>query len=145
MSVREAIARNRIVPVGVFPDDASAIKVSDLLQRNSIDLVEVTMRTDTALSSIVKICGAFSGMIVGAGSILSEEELVRAVDAGARFAVSPHLDVRLVKRARELGVVYVPGVSTPSELGAALSEGSDIIKIFPAHNLGGAAYINAVR
>jgi 2-dehydro-3-deoxyphosphogluconate aldolase/(4S)-4-hydroxy-2-oxoglutarate aldolase len=79
------------------------------------------------------------GLLVGAGTVLESAQVDRAVKAGARFIVSPGLDVAVVRRCRTLGVPVLPGVATPSEAMSAIAEGLDAVKLFPAGTLGGPA------
>jgi 2-dehydro-3-deoxyphosphogluconate aldolase / (4S)-4-hydroxy-2-oxoglutarate aldolase len=134
----------RMVPVAVFNDVAAALKTAELLTRYSLSLVEVTLRTPVAVDCIAEISRAFPGMLVGCGSVLSRDDLDRAVDAGARFGVAPCLDAEVVRHAAGRGIPFVPGVATPSELNTALQLGCSIIKVFPAVNLGGPGYISAL-
>ncbi len=140
----ELLLRARIVPVAVFSDVQSALTTAAILLEESIPLIEVTLRTEAAFDCIDAVSGKFDRLLVGAGSVLSRESLKRAVEAGARFGVAPCFDPELLAYAAEIEVPFIPGVATPSELGGALRAGARLVKIFPAADLGGAAYINAI-
>ena len=111
--------------------------------KHAIGVLEVTLRTDAAIESITSVRRAFPGLMVGAGSVLSLEQLKRAVDAGASFGVAPGMDIELLDYASSLSMPFIPGVSTPTELNTALNK-CGVIKIFPASMLGGVEYIKAV-
>ena len=101
--------------------------------------VEITMNTPGALESIRKISQEFGDRImVGAGTVLTYEEAVQAIDAGAAFLLSPAmLEKRILDLCRERGVVSVPGAFSPTEIRQCFLDGADIVKIFPAGRLGG--------
>lgn len=143
MELRETLRKIRILPVSVFEDITSALKIAELLAKHKVNVIEITLRTDSAFDSISAIKNEFPSMIIGAGSVLTSDGLKRAMDCGAVFAVAPCLDEDIAKYANELKIPFVPGVSTPSELNRALQY-SDIIKLFPAQALGGTDYINSI-
>jgi 2-dehydro-3-deoxyphosphogluconate aldolase/(4S)-4-hydroxy-2-oxoglutarate aldolase len=137
------LKKNRVIPVAQFENSASSVRVAELLIKHAIGIIEITLRTETAIESISRVRKDFPGLTVGAGSVLSLEQLKRAIDAGAMFCVAPGLDVELVTYASARGVPFIPGVSTPTELNAALKT-CGVIKVFPASVLGGVEYIKAV-
>jgi 2-dehydro-3-deoxyphosphogluconate aldolase/(4S)-4-hydroxy-2-oxoglutarate aldolase len=134
----------RVVPVAVFEDPNAALRTAEILMENSFPLLEITLRTPAAFDCIGALAKRFPDLLVGAGSVLSADALRKASDLGARFGVAPCLDAEVLSAASALGLPFVPGVATPSELNAALKSGLDLVKIFPASNLGGPAYIAAV-
>lgn len=134
---------NRVIPVAQFDDRGSALKTAGLLLSNSIGILEITLRTESAIENIRAVCKEFPTLTVGAGSVLSADALAKACDAGASFCVAPGMDMGLVDYAEERGIPFIPGVATPTELNAALGK-CDLIKIFPASLLGGVEYIKAV-
>ncbi len=134
---------NRVIPVAQFDDRESALKTAGLLVRNSIGILEITLRTESAIENIRAVCKEYPALTVGAGSVLSTDSLAKACDAGASFCVAPGMDPGLVDYAEERGVPFIPGVSTPTELNTALKT-CELIKIFPASLLGGVEYIKAV-
>ncbi|TAL31920.1 MAG: bifunctional 4-hydroxy-2-oxoglutarate aldolase/2-dehydro-3-deoxy-phosphogluconate aldolase [Spirochaetes bacterium] len=143
-SLAEILRTARVVPVAVFEDLNAALETAAVLVRGSLPVIEITLRTKAALDCIRAVSDKFPDLQTGAGSVLSVEALDDAHKAGARFAVAPCLDPDVVRHAREIGIPFVPGVATPSELNCALKLGCEIIKIFPAEDLGGPAYINAL-
>ena len=104
---------------------------------------EVTFRTDAAAEAIEAMAG-LDGLVVGAGTVLTPQQVDRAVDAGARFVVSPGFSAAVVHRCAERGVPAFPGIITPSELMMALDAGLETVKFFPAEQAGGVAMIKAL-
>jgi len=137
------LKKNRVIPVAQFDDLQSALKTAELLQKHSINILEITLRTESALESIRGVIKDFPGLLVGAGSILSMDALKGALDAGAAFCVAPGMDLELVDHAASRGTPFIPGVATPTELNTALKKCA-VIKLFPASTLGGPEYIKAV-
>ena len=143
MELREVFRKIRVIPVSVFEDVTSALKTAGILVKHKVNVIEITLRTESAFDCIAAVKKEFPSAILGAGSVLSREGLKRAVDSGAVFAVAPCLDENIAEYAAELKVPFLPGVSTPSELNRALKY-SDIIKLFPAQALGGTDYLNSM-
>ena len=142
-SVSQSLKRNRVIPVAVFNSSDDALRIAEMLLGNSIDVIEITIRTAAALEAIKKVKAAFPEMVVGAGSVLDRENLKKAAEAGAVFGVAPCLDDDVVECAGSLGLPFIPGISTPSELNRAL-KASSFIKVFPAQQLGGPDYIQSI-
>ena len=132
-----------IVPVVVLDDERTAEPLADALTQGGITCAEITFRTAAAPSAIRGIA-ARPDFLVGAGTVITRDQVDAAVDAGARFIVSPGFGLDVVTRARERGVMVLPGVATPSELHAAVRAGLTAVKIFPVEQLGGLAFIDAL-
>jgi 2-dehydro-3-deoxyphosphogluconate aldolase/(4S)-4-hydroxy-2-oxoglutarate aldolase len=117
---------------------ASAVAAAEQCWRSEIPLVEVSLSGENALASLEAVCvrGVELGRAVGAGTVLTPDEVAVAADAGATFAVAPGLDPETVAAARALGLPYLPGVATPSEVQSALALGCGTLKLFPASVLG---------
>lgn len=137
------ITRYRIIPVVVLNDVANSSGLWDALVGGGLPVAEVTFRTDAAAGSI-KVLADRGDIIVGAGTVRSVDQVNQAVDAGAKFLVSPGLRADIVLRAQELGVPILPGAVTPSEILAAQELGLGTVKFFPANVYGGAAAIKAL-
>ena len=105
--------------------------------------VEITFRTDAAVEAIRR-ASRIEGLLVGAGTVLSVEQLDAALDAGAQFAVAPSTDPVVIEAAQRAGVLFIPGAATPTEIDRARSLGCDVVKIFPASLVGGPAFVKAV-
>ena len=139
----EGIARARVVPVVVVDDAAQGVLVASALRDGGLPVAEVTFRTAGARAAIEVIAREVPDVLVGAGTVVTAAQVDEAVDAGARFLVSPGLSAAVVRRAQELGVPVVPGVATPSDVIAALDLGLDVVKLFPANVVGGPAAVKA--
>jgi 2-dehydro-3-deoxyphosphogluconate aldolase/(4S)-4-hydroxy-2-oxoglutarate aldolase len=137
------LKKNRVIPVAQFDEPQSALRTAELLQKHSIGILEITLRTEGAIDCIKSVARQIPGLMVGAGSVLSLEAQKRAYDAGASFCVAPGLDVELVDYAASQGRAFIPGISTPTELNTALKKCA-VIKVFPVSLLGGMEYIKAV-
>lgn len=137
------LKKNRVIPVAQFDEPQSALRTAELLQKHSIGILEITLRTAGAIDSIRSVVKQFPGLMVGAGSVLSLDAQKQAYDAGAAFCVAPGLDVELVDYAAAQGRAFIPGISTPTELNTALKK-CPVIKVFPVSLLGGMEYIKAV-
>lgn len=139
----QTIAANRLLPVVVIDDAATAAPLAEALVRGGLPCAEITFRTAAAADSI-KAMAARGDIAVGAGTVLTPEQVDRAVEAGATFIVSPGFGPAVVERCRALGVPIFPGVATATEIQMALDAGLSTVKFFPAGQLGGAAMVKAL-
>ncbi len=138
------LARLPLVAIlrGLTPPEAPAI--GEVLAEVGFTLIEVPLNSPQALRSITLLARAHPQLLVGAGTVMSVDE-VRAVHAaGGRLIVSPHFDPEVVRSAVELGLACLPGVLTPSEIFAALAAGAHGLKLFPAE-MAGPAVVKALR
>lgn len=127
---------------GITPGDALA--VSNILIENHFCFMEVTLNSPDWEKSLTQINRAHGDRIVlGAGTVLSPDDVDRVHDAGGKVVISPNMRVDVIKRTKTLGMISAPGCYTPSECFAALDAGADILKIFPADTLG-PAFIKAI-
>lgn len=110
-----------------------------------LKVLEVTLDSPDALKVIESLCATHPEVLIGAGTVASAEEVRQVVDSGGRFVISPMLNDDVVTTALRLGVVPMPGVATPTEIHRAMQLGAPIVKIFPAEQLGGPAFLSAVR
>ncbi len=133
-----------IVPVVVLEDAKDAAKLAQALCDGGLACAEVTFRTAAAAESIRIMTEQFPDMLVGAGTVLTTEQADRAIEAGAKFIVSPGLNPKVVSHCLEKGIPMAPGVCTPSEIEQALELGLDVVKFFPAEPSGGLSMIKAV-
>jgi 2-dehydro-3-deoxyphosphogluconate aldolase/(4S)-4-hydroxy-2-oxoglutarate aldolase len=143
IGVVERLAADRILPVVVLEDSRDAGPLGDALSAAGLDCVEVTLRTDAAIEAIRRLADD-DRALVGAGTVLTRMDVDRAVQAGARFAVSPGLSTVVVRHCQEIGLPVFPGVATATEVMAALELGLDTLKFFPATQAGGPAGIRAL-
>ena len=142
--VLEEIKKIGIVPVVVLDDAKDAEPLAKALCEGGLPCAEVTFRTEAAEESIRIISEKYPEMLVGAGTVLTTEQVDRAVAAGAKFIVSPGLNPKIVHYCQEKGVLMIPGTSCPSDLETALELGLDTVKFFPAEQSGGIAKIKAM-
>jgi 2-dehydro-3-deoxyphosphogluconate aldolase/(4S)-4-hydroxy-2-oxoglutarate aldolase len=143
MSSLGSLASHRIIPVIVIDDAGQATDVAHALAAGGIHCAEVTFRTPQARAAISAMA-AVPNFTVGAGTVLSTDDLYTAIDAGATFVVSPGFDLTLVEAtlAKNLGVL--PGIATATEAQQAVKAGLDAVKFFPADRLGGVGTIRAL-
>jgi 2-dehydro-3-deoxyphosphogluconate aldolase / (4S)-4-hydroxy-2-oxoglutarate aldolase len=139
----DIIATERLLAVVVLDDPAAAEPLGSALLNSGLRCIEVTLRTESALDAIATMA-ANSERVVGAGTVLTVDQVDRVVDAGARFVVSPGLDLDVVRRCQERGVAVFPGVATATEIQRALAAGVTTVKFFPAGLLGGPAMVKAL-
>lgn len=138
----QQLNEHRVVPVLVVERADQARPLGEALLAGGISIAEVTMRTPAA-TSVMAAMSELPDLLVGAGTVLTSEQVDRAHDAGARFIVSPGLDHGVVERALSLELPVFPGVATPSEIMAAMSLGLSTLKFFPASLYGGLSAIKA--
>ena len=136
-SVLKLIDRRSVVPVLTVSDPRKAVLVAEALARAGMKLVEVTLRTESALEATEAIIRALPNLIVGVGTVATADQLKASYDCGARFAVSPGLTPGLADAAEALAMPYLPGVQTVSEVLQAREFGFDALKLFPAELAGG--------
>ena len=133
-----------IVPVVVLDRAEDALPLAECLVKGGLPCAEVTFRTAAAEESIRQMAKAFPDMIVGAGTVLTCEQADRAIDAGAKFIVSPGFNPKVTEYVLKKGVPMTPGVCTPTEIEAALQFDLDVLKFFPAEPSGGLKMIKAL-
>ncbi|MEU2059021.1 bifunctional 4-hydroxy-2-oxoglutarate aldolase/2-dehydro-3-deoxy-phosphogluconate aldolase [Streptomyces sp. NPDC013455] len=133
-----------VVPVVVLADAADAVPLARALVAGGLPAVEVTLRTPAALDAIRAIAAEVPGAVVGAGTVITPEQVGACVAAGARFLVSPGWTEALLTAMRGAGVPFLPGVSTTSEVVALLERGVREMKFFPAQAAGGTAYLKSL-
>lgn len=132
-----------VMPVIVIEESAKAAALAGALVAGGLRAIEVTLRTPAALESIAAIAGV-EGAIVGAGTLITPQDVDRAKAAGARFGVSPGATPELLRAAREADLPLIPGVATASEAMMALADGYRVLKFFPASAIGGAPALKAL-
>lgn len=133
-----------VVPVVVLNDAKDAAPLAKALCEGGLPCAEVTFRTEAAEESIRIIATEFPEMLIGAGTVLTTDQVDRAVAAGAKFIVSPGFDPEIVDYCLEKGILVLPGCITPSEVAQAVKRGLSVIKFFPAEQFGGVATIKAL-
>jgi len=144
MTTLEQILEHKIVAILRGCDPANIVEISQALYEGGIRLLEITLNSPGALDGIERVAARFGDrMVIGAGTVLTVEEVKAAVGAGSRFVLSPSLDVDVIRVTRELGAVSVPGALTATEILTAYRAGANIVKVFPASV--GPAYFRDIR
>lgn len=142
--VLKAIGDYGIVPVIKIDDVKNALPLAHALSDGGLPVAEVTFRTDAAEESIKAISNELPEMLVGAGTVLTTEQVDRAVNAGAKFIVSPGLNPKVVEYCVKKNIPVTPGCANPSDVEQAIELGLDVVKFFPAEAAGGIKMIKAM-
>ncbi len=140
----DKLATIGIVPVVAIKDSNKAVPLAKALSEGGLPCAEITFRTAEGEEAIKKISSELPDVIVGAGTILTTEQVDRAINAGAKFIVSPGLNPKIVKYCKEKNIPIVPGCANPSDIEVALELGLEFVKFFPAEQAGGLNYIKAI-
>ena len=133
-----------VIPVLKIDDAGNAVPLARALARGGLPVIEITMRTPDALEAIRRAAAEVPEAVVGAGTILTAAQFDQAAAAGSKFIVSPGATREVFAAARDSSVPLLPGAITPSEMMAALEEGLDFLKFFPAEQAGGAAFLKSL-
>ena len=143
--IKSYLSLSPVVPVLVITIDKNVEYLIEAIIKGNINCVEITLRTPCALNVIKKIAKTFPELTIGAGTVLSKDDLSKVEDAGASFAVSPGSTYELAKKAIKMNFPFLPGVSTASEIMSLLDLGYKYFKFFPAVAAGGIKYINSLK
>ena len=144
MDMFKELSNIGIIPVVKINDAEKAVPLAKALAKGGLNAAEITFRTDAAEEAIKNIARECPDMLVGAGTVLTIEQAERALNAGAKFIVSPGFNPVVVQWCLDHGVTPLPGCTTPSEIEQALSLGLKVVKFFPAEQSGGLAKIKAM-
>jgi 2-dehydro-3-deoxyphosphogluconate aldolase/(4S)-4-hydroxy-2-oxoglutarate aldolase len=139
----ERLAAVRVIPVTSVDDGDQAGATAQALMRAGLSCIEVTFRTAAAAEAIRR-ARSVDGLLVGAGTVLTTEQVREAADAGAHFALAPGLNEEVVSACQDIGMPFFPGVATASEIERARALGLRTLKVFPASTVGGPAFLRAV-
>lgn len=142
--VLEKLKKTGIVPVVVLEDAKDAAPLAKALIEGGLPCAEITFRTDAAEKSIWIMASEYPELLVGAGTVLTIDQVNRAVDAGAKFIVSPGCNPEVVRYCVNRDIPVCPGICTPSEAEQAITLGLDVVKFFPAEPAGGLGMIKAM-
>jgi 2-dehydro-3-deoxyphosphogluconate aldolase/(4S)-4-hydroxy-2-oxoglutarate aldolase len=140
----EQLGRIGIVPVVEIPHASAAIPLADALLEAGVGSVEITFRTAAGGEALAAIRRQRPELLAGAGTVLRPDQLQTAIEAGARFIVSPGFSQSIVDGALAAGVPVIPGVATATEVQRALEAGLNVLKLFPAEPIGGVPYLRAL-
>jgi len=135
-----------IIPIIRASSADAVMPVAEALLQAGLPVVEITLTVPNAIDAIGAVAKRFAGkLLVGAGTVTDAESARRAVEAGAEFIVTPCLVREVIEAARRADVAVLPGALTPTEVFEAFRAGGDMVKVFPAQSVGGAAYLRALR
>ena len=144
MEVLEKIKLIKLVPVTIFNNKEEIRPTLSALQKGGVLVTEICFRTEYAEEGIKIACKEYPDMLVGAGTVINKDQCQKAIDAGAKFIVSPGFSDEVCDLCQSLGVLYVPGVVTPTEIMHALDKNITYLKFFPAGVYGGLKAIKAL-
>ncbi|MBF9003227.1 MULTISPECIES: bifunctional 4-hydroxy-2-oxoglutarate aldolase/2-dehydro-3-deoxy-phosphogluconate aldolase [Vibrio] len=143
-SLNEQLNDIKVVPVIAIKDANKAVKLAKVLVENGLPCAEVTFRTEAAAEAIRHIREAFPDMLIGAGTVLTPQQVDNAIEAGADFIVSPGFNPTIVKYCQQRNVTIIPGVNNPSLVEQAMEMGLRTLKFFPAEPSGGVGMLKAM-
>ncbi len=143
-TIHEQFEQFGVVPVVVLEDAKDAGPLAEALVKGGLPCAEVTFRTAAAEQSIKTMTDLYPDMLVGAGTVLTTDQVDRATGAGAKFIVSPGFDPEIVDYCIQKEIPVFPGCITPSEVAQAIKRGLKVIKFFPAAQFGGVDTIKAL-
>ncbi len=143
-AVKDRICLEKIVPVVKLDRLNDTLPLLDALRKGGINVAEITYRTDCAGDAIKLGAETYPDMLVGAGTVISKEQAKSAIANGAKFIVSPGFSADVAAVCAENDMLYLPGGITPTEIMNIMSYGLDIVKVFPASNIGGLGAIKSL-
>lgn len=144
MAVFDKLAEFGVVPVIAIDDAAHALPLADALTEGGLPVAEITFRTDAARDAIAAIAQDRPDILVGAGTVLTNDQVDAASAAGAQFSLAPGLDADTLSHAAKRGLPFAPGIMTPSDLQAALKADCTFVKFFPATPAGGPKMLQSI-
>ena len=143
--VLERVRSTGLIPVIRARTADEAAQAADAIQAGGVGVLEITMTVPGAVEVIREVAARGGDALVGAGTVLDPEQARACLDAGARFIVSPSLNVDTIALCNEAEVPVLPGALTPTEVVTAWRAGADLVKVFPAGNVGGPSYIKSLK
>jgi 2-dehydro-3-deoxyphosphogluconate aldolase / (4S)-4-hydroxy-2-oxoglutarate aldolase len=145
MTIRDIAAQAPVIPIVVVEDPAAAVPLARALVEGGLPVIEVTLRTEAAITAARAMIEEVPGAVVGLGTVTQRDHIAAALDINARFIVSPGLSPELAQHAHRAKLPYLPGIMTPSELMMAQTLGLTVLKFFPAEPAGGVAALKALH
>ncbi|OCH17358.1 ketohydroxyglutarate aldolase [Aliivibrio sp. 1S165] len=143
-TIEQQLKEIKIVPIIAIEDKNNAVPLAKVLIENGLPCAEITFRTEAAVESIRLMREAYPTLLIGAGTILTTQQVDDAIDAGADFIVSPGLNPTTVTYCQEKNIPIIPGVNNPSLVEQAMSLGLKTVKFFPAEPSGGLSMLKAL-
>ena len=145
-AVIEQIKKIGVLPVIRANSEAEARQVVDAVKLGGITTIEVTMTVPNAIHLIENLVKDYGDeILIGAGTVLTKQIAAQCIAAGARFIISPALNLETIKFCNEREIVVIPGALTPTEILTAWNAGADFVKVFPTSAMGGASYLKAIK
>lgn len=142
--VEKRIEQAGVIAVVMIDSVDVAVPLAAALYKGGVTAIELTLRSDAALHALKSIRSSVPEMLVGAGTVLTPEQVSEVHAAGAHFAVAPGCNPRVVKAARDLDLFFAPGVCTPTDVELAVELGCRVMKFFPAELSGGLPYLQVI-
>lgn len=143
-AIQARLHRSGVLAVLVIDDDAQAVPLARALLEGGVEAIELTLRTDAAMTALRRIRAELPAMLVGAGTVLTPEQANAVQAAGAAFGVAPGMNPRVVAEARRIGLPFAPGVCTPTDIELAVEQGCRLLKFFPSEPSGGIPYLRTI-
>ena len=140
----EKLRKHGVVPVIAVDTPEDGLRLCEALLKGGLPVAEITFRTTAAAETIKAASTHFPELILGAGTVLTTDQVKKAVDAGAKFAVAPGCNPRIIEAAQQAGLFFAPGICTPSDIERALELGCKLLKFFPAEASGGVKMLKAL-
>ncbi len=141
----QSILTHKIIAVLAISDIEDAPFIADALIAGGVRNIEMTLRTESALDILTLLVQKYPELNIGAGTVLTTEQLEQVKDTGAPFAVAPGFNPRILDHANMIGLPFFPGVATPSDIEGALEFGCRLLKFFPAEAMGGLNYLKTMQ
>jgi len=144
MNIYEQIKNYKLVPVVVINTIDEAIPTMEALVKGGLPVAEITFRTECAPEALKLIIKNYPEALIGAGTVINAKQCEEAINSGAKFIVSPGLSAHVAEVCKKHNIPYIPGVATPTEIMQALDLDINVVKFFPASNLGGVKTLKAI-
>ena len=144
MNIYEQIKNYKLVPVVVINNIDEALPTMEALVKGGLPVAEVTFRTACAPEALKLIIKNYPEALIGAGTVINAKQCEEAINSGAKFIVSPGLSAHVAEVCKKHNIPYIPGVATPTEIMQALDLDINVVKFFPASNLGGVKTLKAI-
>ena len=143
-ALQQQIERAGVIAVVTVESVDAALPLARALLDGGVTAIELTLRTEAAMTVLEKLCAEVPELLIGAGTVLTPQQVTRVKAAGAAFAVAPGMNRRVVEAARDVELPFAPGICTPSEIEAALELDCRCLKFFPSEPLGGLRYLKTM-
>ncbi len=142
--VLKTISDIGIIPVIAIPDAKFAVPLAKALTAGGLPIAEITFRTEAGQQSIANIAKECKDVVLGAGTVLTTDQVDKAIDSGATYIVTPGIDAKVVEHCIKRGIPVTPGCAVPSDVQLAVSMGLEVVKFFPAESYGGVETLKAI-